>query len=91
MSRDQKELELEELTDMNPSEFIRVSQDKNLEFVALIKECLDNSVLRKTGNTLLYGDEVLGEGIEETVRALKLKRNSGMLQDIKAKLQAFQS
>ena len=75
--------------DQNPTEFIRVCEDKDLEFIALINECLDQSVLRKSGNTYLYGDEVLGEDLEQTVRHLKLKRNSGMLQDIKAKLQAF--
>jgi hypothetical protein len=90
-TRDQMELELEDLCDMDPAEFIRVSNDKDLEFVALINDCLDNSVLRKSGNTYLYGDEVLGEDQEQAIRALKLKRNSGMLQDIKAKLQAFQS
>lgn len=88
-SQDQKELMLEDLMDEDPNEFIRVCEDKNLEFLALINECLDESVLRKSGNTYLYGDEVLGEDLEQTVRHLKLKRNSGMLQDIKAKLQAF--
>ena len=88
-THDQKELALEDLMDENPTEFIRVCEDKDLEFVALINECLDQSVLRKSGNTYLYGDEVLGEDLEQTVRHLKLKRNSGMLQDIKAKLQAF--
>jgi len=88
-SQDQKELMLEELVDEDPAEFIRVCNDKNLEYVALINECLDTNVVRKSGNTYLYGDEVLGEDLEQTVRHLKLKRNSGMLQDIKAKLQAF--
>lgn len=88
-SRDQKELMVEELMDENPNEFIRVCEDKDLEFIALINECLDIEVLRKSGNTYLYGDEVLGEDLEQTVRHLKLKRNSGMLQDIKAKVKAF--
>lgn len=90
-TKDQKELALEEMMEADPAEFIRIANDKNLETIALVKECLDCSVLRKSGNTYLYGDEVLGEDMEQTVRALKLKRNSGMLQDIKAKLQAFES
>lgn len=89
MTKDQKELELEQVMDDDPNEFIRVAEDKNLEVVALIKECIDLNVLRKSGNTYLYGDEVLGEDLEQTVRHLNLKRNSGMLQDIKAKLKAF--
>jgi len=88
-TRDQKELLLETLTDQDPAEFIRVCEDKNLEFIALINECLDVSVLSKAGNTYMFGDEVLGEDQEQAVRFLKLKRNSGTLQNIKAKLQAF--
>ncbi len=91
LTKDQKELALEEMMEADPAEFIRIANDKDLETIALIKECLDCSVLRKSGNTYLYGDEVLGEDMEQTIRALKLKRNSGMLQDIKSKLQAFQS
>lgn len=89
LSKEQKELELEDLVELDPSEFIRVSKDKNIESIALINECLDTEVLRKSGNTYLYGDEVLGEDLEQTIRFLNLKRNSGTLQDIKAKLNAF--
>jgi hypothetical protein len=89
LSKDQKELKLEDFVDEDPAEFIRVSEDKDLETIALVKECLDLDVLRKSGNTYLYGDEILGEDQEQTIRHLKLKRNSGMLQDIKAKLKAF--
>lgn len=88
-SRDQKELELEDLLDEDPTEFLRVAENKDLEYIALIFESIDASVIRKSGNTYLYGDETLGEDLDQAVRHLKLKRNSGMLQDIKAKLKAF--
>ena len=90
-SKDQKELMLEDLMDEDAVEFNRIAKDKNLEYVALINECIDASVLRKAGNMYLYGDETIGEDLEQAIRHLKLKRNSGMLQDIKAKLNAFQS
>lgn len=89
LTKDQLELALEELMEDDPDEFVRLSEDKDLSHIALIKDCIDNSVLRKSGNTYLFGDEVLGDDLEQAVRFLKLKRNSGMLQDIKAKLKAF--
>jgi len=89
LNKDQKELELEELVDANPAEFIRVCEDKDLEYISLINDCVDKTVLRKVGNTYMFGDEEIGEELSGAVKALKLKRNSGMLQDIKSKLKAF--
>ena len=89
LTEQQVELELEDLLDENPSEFIRVCTDKNLDTVALIWDCIEAGVLRKSGNTFLFGDEVLGEDMEQTIRFLGLKKNSAMLLDIKAKLKAF--
>jgi hypothetical protein len=83
------ELELETLLEANHAEFIRVCTDKNLETVALIWDCIEAGVLRKSGNTLLFGDEVLGDDMEQAIRFLNTKKNSSMLLDIKAKLKAF--
>jgi hypothetical protein len=89
LTASQIELELEDLLEQSPAEFIRVCTDKNIETVALIWECIEAGVLRKSGNTFLFGDEVLGDDMEQTIRALTLKKNSSMLLDIKAKLKAF--
>ena len=89
LSKDQKELELEELLEADPETFISTCEDKDLEYISLINDCIDKSVLRKVGNTYLFGDQEIGEELSGAVRALKLKRNSGMLQDIKSKLKAF--
>lgn len=89
LSEQQRELELEELLEQDYAEFIRVCTDKDLDMVALIWECIEANVLRKSGNTILFGDEVLGEDMEQTIRFLKTKKNSAMLLDIKAKLKAF--
>lgn len=89
LTKDQKELELEVLVDADPATFITTCEDKDLEYISLINECIDKSVLRKVGNTYLFGDQEIGEGMSGAVKALKLKRNSGMLQDIKSKLKAF--
>lgn len=89
LTKDQKELELEELVDFDPQGFIATCENKDLQYISLINDCLDKGVLRKVGNTYMFGDEEIGEEQSGAVRALKLKRNSGMLQDIKSKLKAF--
>ena len=89
LSEQQVELELETLLEANPNEFIRVCTDKNLDTVALIWDCVEAGVLRKSGNTFLFGDEILGDDMEQAIRFLGLKKNSAMLLDIKAKLKAF--
>lgn len=89
LNKDEKEVELESLVDLDPQEFIRLANDKDLQYISLINDCLDKSVIRKVGNTFMFGDEEIGEELEGAVKALKLKRNSGMLQDIKSKLKAF--
>lgn len=89
LSAQQIELELEDLLEEDYSEFIRICTDKNIETVALIWDCVEAGVLRKAGNTFLFGDEVLGDDMDSAIRFLNQKKNSSMLLDIKAKLKAF--
>ena len=89
LTAQQIELELEDLLEDNAAEFIRVCTDKNLETVSFVWDCIERGVLRKSGNTFLFGDEVLGDDMEQCVRFLNNKKNSSMLLDIKAKLKAF--
>lgn len=89
MTPQQIELELEDMLEDDPKEFIRICTDKDLDTVALIWDCVECGVLRKSGNTFLFGDEVLGDDMEQAIRFLKAKKNSAMLLDIKAKLKAF--
>lgn len=89
LSASQIELELETLLEAGHAEFIRVCTDKNLETTAFIWDCIEAGVLRKSGNTFLFGDEVLGDDMEQAIRFLNSKKNSSMLLDIQAKLKAF--
>ena len=89
LSAQQIELELEDLLEDDAAEFIRVTTDKNLETVSFIWDCIECGVLRKSGNTFLFGDESLGDVMEQAIRFLKSKKNSSMLLDIQAKLKAF--
>lgn len=85
----EKELTLEELQEDNPEMFIEVVTDKHLESTALIEHLLTAEALRKVGNSILDGDVVLGDSMEEAVLYLKDKKNSQILTALKAKLRAF--
>jgi hypothetical protein len=89
LSAAQIELALEDQAEANPTEFVRVCNDKNLEMVAFIWDAIESGVLRKSGNTFLFGDEVLGDDMEQAIRFLNTKKNSEILLDIKAKVKAF--
>ena len=85
----EKELTLEELQEDSPEMFIDIVTDKNLESTALIEHLLTAEALRKVGNSILDGDVVLGDSMEEAVLYLKGKKNSQILTALKAKLRAF--
>jgi hypothetical protein len=57
--------------------------------VAFIWDAIESGVLRKSGNTFLFGDEVLGDDMEQAIRFLNNRKNSEILLDIKAKVRAF--
>tara|TARA_R100000951_G_scaffold29053_4_gene24912 strand:- start:1219 stop:2013 length:795 start_codon:yes stop_codon:yes gene_type:complete len=89
LTAQQIEIALEDLLEADHKEFIRVCTDKNVETVAFIWDCVEAGVLRKAGNTFLFGDEAIGDDMDGAIRFLNLKKNSSMLLDIKAKLKAF--
>lgn len=89
LTKDEKDLQLEELQEDNPEYFIDICTDKNLEMVALINQSLSLEALRRVGNSILDGDIVLGDSMEEAVLFLKDKKNSNVLTALKAKLKAF--
>lgn len=89
LTKDEKELQLEELQEDNPEYFLEVCADKNLEMVSLINQALSLEALRKVGNSILDADIVLGDSMEEAVLFLKDKKNSNVLTALKAKMKAF--
>ena len=86
MNEDQIENSLYELKNSNPTKFIRIATDKNLELKAEIEEMVSAGVLRKIGNQIIFIDEVLGDTVEDTIIHLKDKKNSGKLTILRAKL-----
>jgi hypothetical protein len=68
---------------------LEIVVDKNLELVSLINHCLTTEVLRKVGNSIVDGDVVLGDSMEEAVLFLKDKKNSNVMTALKARIKAF--
>lgn len=89
MSSKEKELFLEAMVEESPLNFYNIATSKTLELEAFIEECLTAEVLRKVGNSLLLGDEKLGDSMEEAVLFLKDKKNSSTLTTLKARVQQF--
>jgi len=84
--KDEKVNVLEEELERRPKRFVEVARDDDLEKQDFVLQCLEHGVLRKTGNQIMYMDEVLGNGVDAVVAHLKNKRNSGTLSELKAKL-----
>lgn len=89
MDEKRKELFLEQMLEENPDYFFNTVTDKNLETRAFIEECLSLEVLRKVGNSILLGDEKLGDSMEEAILFLKDKKNSSTMTTLKARLQQY--
>jgi len=87
------ELEIENklyaLKDTEPSKFLKVSLDKNLDIKAEIEELIENSVLRKIGNQIIYGDETIGDTMSDAVVYFKNKKNSGAINSMRAQLKTI--
>ena len=84
------ELELEnnlyDYKNSNPERFLKYCKDPNLEIQAEIEEMVDNSILRKIGNQIIFGDETIGEDMRDAITYFKNKKNSGQVNVMKARL-----
>ncbi len=89
LSSEQKEMKLESSLESEPEAFFEVVTDKHLEDRAFVEQCISTGVIRKVGNTLLNGDENLGDSMEECILFIRDKKNSGVLVTLKARLKEF--
>jgi hypothetical protein len=90
MSSEQKMNTLDSLLSSDPERFIKTAQDENLEIQAEILEMIDQEILRKVGNKIMYMDEQIGDTMEEAVLWFKDKKNSSDVNTLRAKLQEAQ-
>lgn len=85
MSNMEIENSLSTQVDNDPERFIRAATDKNLEIKGQIMDAVQSNVLQKIGRQYMYNDEVIGDTQDEVVAWWKNKRNSKVVQEIKAK------
>lgn len=87
MTSEQKVNTLDSLLSSDPEAFIETARNEDLEIQAEILEMLEEEILRKVGNTIMFMDEQIGATMEEAVQWFKSKRNSGDVNTLRAKLQ----
>ena len=75
--------------DNSPEKFLKVSLDKHLDIKAEVEHLVEAGVLRKIGNQHIYGDETIGEDMNDVVVYFKNKKNSGAINAMRAQLKTI--
>lgn len=86
LSNQEKENVLDTKLNNEPEEFIQAATDEDLAIRGFIMDAVEYEVLNKIGNQIMYQDEVIADSIDEAVAWAKNDRNSGTVQEIKAKI-----
>jgi hypothetical protein len=85
LSTEQKQNRLEMLVKETPEDFLKYATDKDLAIRALIEDLVITNVLRKIGSQYIYIDQTIGETLDDAVNYFKNKRNSGAVNEMRAK------
>jgi hypothetical protein len=80
------ENQLYDLKSSYPERFLKFATDKDLDVRAEIEEMIEYGVFRTIGNQIIYGDEVIGENITDTIIYINNKKNSGQVNAMRAQL-----
>ena len=67
LSKVQKSMKLEEMKDKDPTRFITILTDTNLETKALIRKCIQYGCLIQEGNSFFMDNKVIGSNLMDTV------------------------
>jgi hypothetical protein len=70
----------------NPDKFLKIAKDKNIKIRASISRFLEYGVLQKVGNSIINGDETIGNDMAEAIIYLKNPKNSGVLNILEVRL-----
>lgn len=76
----------EKVVSKDPSTFLKIVQDEDLEDKALVARCLTFNILSKQGNTYFEDNLALGD-LDETIRYFNNPEHSGYRMKLKAKLE----
>ena len=82
----QVENQLYDIKNSSPERFLKYALDKNLDTRAELEEMIEYNVITAIGNQLMYGDEIIGENINEAIVYMNNKKNSGQVTAMKAQL-----
>lgn len=72
------EAKLYEELEKNPAKFVSLTEDNKRDMKILVKDLVDNQILRKNRNAYYYGDDVLGHDEESTITHLEDPKNQGL-------------
>lgn len=86
MSKTEKENYTDNLIEQNAKRFLEVVLDKNLEIKGEIAELVSANIIQKISNQHYFGEEKLGDTLEEAVLYFNDKGNSKTVMTLKAKL-----
>jgi len=86
LSEIEVENRLYEIKSNQPARFLKFSMDKNLDVRAELEEMIELGVLRTIGNQIIYGDETIGENINEAIIYFNNKKRSGQVNAMRAQL-----
>ena len=74
----------------NPERFLKVVQDKNLNYKSLIKQFTESNLLNKQGDTYFYGDEAIGN-LHQTILFVRNPENHKIVESLKKRLDSYKS
>jgi hypothetical protein len=77
---------LYEEKEKRPKTFLRYATDENLDTQAEIEELVEEGILRRIGNQVIFGDETIGQDMKDTIVYFKNRRNSGQVNVMRARL-----
>lgn len=86
MTSTMKENQLDVILKQNPSKFLKVVTDPDLEIRAELRQMVEKGILRKQGASYLYMDTTIGDSEAEAVSYFKNDRNSETVLDLKSRL-----
>lgn len=76
LSKEEKELILEDRSSKKAEEFIKVVTDKKLIMKAFVYRAISAGVFKQSGSRLMYDEVILGENLDSTVAFLHSKEGS---------------
>lgn len=86
LDKDDKELAVEELQERRPSALVKIVEEKDLEWRALLERMISLGVLKRQGNVIMNEREAVGSDDSEAIAIMKSTKYGETLVVLKNKL-----